>query len=97
MMTATFTPRNTPRRCWYCVSYARWRTAEETLRTADHDRRRRPARSSARENRGSRQYRHSADLMRVAGEFGLTPVARSRLAAGIHGQPPGGEFDGLLG
>jgi hypothetical protein len=30
-------------------------------------------------------------MVRYAGEFGLTPVARSRLAAGPFGQPPGGE------
>jgi hypothetical protein len=36
-------------------------------------------------------------MLRFAGEFGLTPVARSRLAAGIGGKPPaGGKFDGLL-
>jgi phage terminase small subunit len=36
------------------------------------------------------------DMLRYAGEFGMTPVARSRIAAGVHGQPPG-KFDGLLG
>jgi phage terminase small subunit len=36
-------------------------------------------------------------MIRFAGEFGLTPVARARLAAGRLGQPPsGGKFDGLL-
>jgi phage terminase small subunit len=39
----------------------------------------------------------ASDMIRYAGEFGLTPVARSRLAAGVGGQPPGGgKFDGLL-
>ena len=38
------------------------------------------------------------NMIAVAGLFGLTPVARSRLAAGIYGQPPGpSKFDGLLG
>jgi P27 family predicted phage terminase small subunit len=37
-------------------------------------------------------------MLRFAGEFGLTPVARSRIGAGVHGQPPGGgKFDGFLG
>jgi hypothetical protein len=37
------------------------------------------------------------DMVTYAGNFGMTPVARSRLAAGIDWQPPGGnKFDGLL-
>lgn len=40
------------------------------------------------------EHRRAA-MMRFAGEFGLTPVARSRLAAGVGGQlPGGGKFDG---
>jgi hypothetical protein len=35
-------------------------------------------------------------MVRYAGEFGLTPTARGRLAAGVYAQPPG-RFDGLLG
>jgi len=39
----------------------------------------------------------AADMVRYASEFGMTPVARARLAAGPHGEPPGGgKFDGLL-
>jgi phage terminase small subunit len=30
----------------------------------------------------------AADMVRYAGEFGLTPVARTRIAQGIHQQPP---------
>ena len=37
----------------------------------------------------------AADMVRYAGEFGLTPVARTRIAKGIHEQPPT-KFDGLL-
>jgi phage terminase small subunit len=38
------------------------------------------------------------DMLRFAGEFGLTPVARTRLASGGYAPPPGrGKFDGLLG
>jgi P27 family predicted phage terminase small subunit len=36
------------------------------------------------------------DMMRFAAEFALTPVARSRIAAGVDAQPPS-KFDGLLG
>jgi phage terminase small subunit len=39
----------------------------------------------------------AADMVRFAGEFGLTPVARARIAAGPFGQPPPGKFHGLLG
>jgi phage terminase small subunit len=37
----------------------------------------------------------AADMVRYAGEFGLTPVARARIAQGIHRQEPS-KFDGLL-
>jgi phage terminase small subunit len=37
----------------------------------------------------------AADVGRFAGEFGMKPVARSRIAAGIGGQPKG-KVDGLL-
>jgi phage terminase small subunit len=36
------------------------------------------------------------DMVRFAGEFGLTAVARSRLAAGVYGQPKPSKFAGLL-
>jgi hypothetical protein len=36
-------------------------------------------------------------MLTVAGQFGMTPVARTRLAACPNGQPPGGrKFAGLL-
>jgi hypothetical protein len=35
-------------------------------------------------------------MIRYAGEFGLTPVARARLAGGV-GPPGRNKFDGLLG
>jgi phage terminase small subunit len=37
------------------------------------------------------------DMLLYAGEFGLTPVARTRLAAGGYGPLSPGKFDGLLG
>jgi P27 family predicted phage terminase small subunit len=89
----------------YCMAYTRWRTAEEALarmaeadpvahalliKSADGNPRRNPLVKIADD---------AADAMvRYAGEFGMTPVARSRLAAGVDGQPPPGrgKFDGLL-
>jgi len=37
----------------------------------------------------------ASDMLRAAAEFGLTPVARSRISAGMGSQPLG-KFDGLL-
>lgn len=76
----------------YCATYARWRTAEESLA--------RMAQSDGDMCAGARSLariaRHAAaDMVRYAGEFGMTPVARSRLAAGIGGHPRG-KFDGLI-
>jgi P27 family predicted phage terminase small subunit len=91
--------------CVYCLSYSRWRMAAETLaRMAETD----PVAhallikstdGNARRNPLVKISSDAADdMLRVAGEFGLTPVARSRLAGGIGGQPPTGpgKFDGLL-
>lgn len=88
----------------YCQSYARWRTAEELLaKMAERDPTTRAllikdATGNPRQNPLVRTAAHAAgDMLRYAGEFGLTPVARARLAAGPFGQPPGGgKFDGLL-
>ena len=90
--------------CAYCVSYSRWRTAEETLarmaesdpvthalliKSSDGNPRRNPLVKIAADA--------AADMVSYAGEFGMTPVARSRIAAGVGGQPPSrGKFDGLL-
>jgi hypothetical protein len=35
-------------------------------------------------------------MVKYASQFGFTPVARARIAAGPFNQPPG-KFDGLLG
>ena len=40
--------------------------------------------------------KHAGDVVRYASEFGLTALARSRLAAGINAPPSRGKFDGLL-
>jgi P27 family predicted phage terminase small subunit len=36
------------------------------------------------------------DMLRFAGEFGLTPVARTRLASAGYGPSTPSKFDGLL-
>jgi P27 family predicted phage terminase small subunit len=88
----------------YCQAYARWREAEEVLaemkardpltkgllvKTVAGDARRNPLVKIAADAAG--------DMVTYAGHFGLSPVARSRLAAGINGQPAPGKFDGLFG
>jgi P27 family predicted phage terminase small subunit len=79
----------------YCSSYAMWREASEELAreqgllvmTQAGDPRRSPLIKIIRDA--------AADMVRYAGEFGLTPVARTRIAKGIQ-QPPPNKFDGLL-
>jgi P27 family predicted phage terminase small subunit len=76
----------------YCASYAMWRTASEeldslTVTTGKGDLRRHPLIKVIADA--------ASDMVRYAGEFGLTPVARTRIAKGIHQQPPS-KFDGLL-
>jgi P27 family predicted phage terminase small subunit len=88
----------------YCQSYAQWRTAVELLqrmaqtnpvtrglliKTAAGDPRRNPVLKIARDA--------AADMLKFAGEFGLTPVARARLGAAGWDQPTGpGKFDGYI-
>lgn len=40
--------------------------------------------------------KHAADMVRYAGEFGLTALARTRISAGPNAPQPPGKFDGLL-
>jgi len=82
----------------YCQTYSRWREAEEALagdcdgglliKTQDGNPRRNPLVKISADA--------AADMVRFANEFGLTAVARSRLAGGVYGQPPPNKFDGLL-
>ena len=88
----------------YCHAYGQWRIASEALakmvandpvtggllnKTKYGDAAQNPLVSIAR--------KHAADMVRYAGEFGLTALARSRLAAVTNVPPPGGgKFDGLL-
>ena len=89
----------------YCHSFGQWRMAAESLakmqandpimngmiiKTKYGDAMQNPLVSIAR--------KPAADMVRYASEFGLSALARSRLAAGINAPPPGGgKFDGLLG
>jgi P27 family predicted phage terminase small subunit len=85
----------------YCQAYARWREAEEALaRVAAKD----PtgggllmrASSGPVPNPLLKMARLFAqDMVHFAAEFGLTPVARSRISAGVAHEP--GKFDGLFG
>jgi P27 family predicted phage terminase small subunit len=80
----------------YCQTYSRWRDAEEALacggglliKMQDGNPRRNPLVKISADA--------AADMVRFANEFGLTAVARSRLAGGVYGQPPPNKFDGLL-
>jgi P27 family predicted phage terminase small subunit len=87
----------------YCAAYGHWRTAEEALakmaardeqthalmiKTQDGNARRNPLVKIAADA--------AADMVRFANEFGLTAVARSRLAAGVYRQPGPSKFRGLL-
>ena len=90
----------------YCAAYARWRTAEEAIACmAARDELTgalliKDKEGQTRAKPLVRVARDAAEAMlRYAGEFGMTPVARSRIAAGIGSEPPrrGGKFDGLLG
>jgi P27 family predicted phage terminase small subunit len=88
----------------YCVACARWRAAEELLGQM-------PARDpvtsgllvksqlgDARVNPLAKISRlAAADMVRYAGEFGFSPAARARIAAGPGSTQPASKFDGLFG
>ncbi len=88
----------------YCQAYGHWRTAEEALaRMADRDEHMhglliKTVDGNPRRNPLVKVAADAAeDMLRFAGEFGLTPVARTRLAAGGYAQPsPPSKFEGLL-
>jgi P27 family predicted phage terminase small subunit len=71
----------------YCATVARWRAAEETLaRMAQGGLLVENDKGELRRNPLVQVARHAAaDMVRLAGHFGMTPAARSRLAAGIGG------------
>jgi P27 family predicted phage terminase small subunit len=87
----------------YCMSYARWRTAEETLiemakldpvlrglllKTRSGTPIQNPLVATA--------ARAAADMVRYATEFGLTPSARARISAGPLATARDSKFAGLL-
>jgi P27 family predicted phage terminase small subunit len=88
----------------YCVSFATWRTAVETLTTlaaedpVTHGQLVRSPDGNARRNPLAKIAADAAmDMLRFANEFGIGAAARSRIAAGW--QPPErarSKFEGLL-
>jgi P27 family predicted phage terminase small subunit len=87
----------------YCISYARWREAAELLaRVAANDPTthgllvKRQDGNAARNPLVKIAADAASDMVRYAGEFGFSPAARARIAAGVYAEPAG-KFDGLLG
>lgn len=87
----------------YCQAYGVWRTAVEAFTEiakrdpAFHGLMIKSATGTALQNPIVLTIRQAAnDMMRFAGEFGMTPVARSRIALGISGEPLTGKFGDLL-
>src|SRR5262245_47885893 len=85
----------------YCVAYAHWRQAEEALadmakrdqatgalliKAQDGNARRNPLVQIAADA--------ARDMVRYAEQFGFSPAARARIAAGV--DPPSGKFGDLL-
>lgn len=87
----------------YCAAYGHWRMAAEALqRMAANDTvtngqliKSKYGDAVANPLVGIAR-KHAGDMIRYAGEFGLTPAARSRIAAGINPPPGPKKFDGLL-
>lgn len=79
----------------YCQAYGRWRLAEEALqRMTDGDKlmngfiiRRRNGEAGSNPLVRAAQ-RAATEMLRFASEFGMTPVARARIAAGVLGENP---------
>jgi P27 family predicted phage terminase small subunit len=87
----------------YCQAYAQWKQAVEALNhAAAEDLETRGLviqdKDGRRPNPLLRVVRSAGDTMlQLAREFGLTPIARARLAgAGFEPPPRGGKFDGLI-
>ena len=86
----------------YCMAYGRWRTAEETItRVAAGDHAMHGLLIKRENSVGINPLvnvarKAAGDMVRYAAEFGLTPAARSRIAAGPAGESQPNKFDGLL-
>jgi P27 family predicted phage terminase small subunit len=78
----------------YCISYGRWRAAEELL--AGEPLTVPGSEGTPIQNPLCRIAREAArDLLRAGAEFGLTPSSRARISAGL--SPPGpSKFGDLL-
>jgi P27 family predicted phage terminase small subunit len=88
----------------YCQSYAIWREATEALaKMADRDETVRALMIKSIDGNAKRNplvkiaADAGADMLRYASEFGLTPIARTRLAAGGFEPPSTSKFAGLIG
>jgi P27 family predicted phage terminase small subunit len=85
----------------YCYAYSVWRTAAESIKKlADND----PVMHGQLAKRDGGAVanpliaiarRAAGDMVRYASEFGFTPAARARIAAGVDNQEPR-RFEGLL-
>jgi P27 family predicted phage terminase small subunit len=86
----------------YCTAYRRWREAEEVLaEMAKSDALTsglliKRINGDAAQNPLVKIARHAAaDMVRYAGEFGMSPAARARISAGVGYEPPS-KFGDLL-
>jgi P27 family predicted phage terminase small subunit len=88
----------------YCQAFGRWVDAERALRRMaerdplTHGLMVKGSLGNPIQNPLVKVAAHAArDMVRYAAEFGLTPAARTRIAAGAGGDdPPRGKFAGLL-
>jgi P27 family predicted phage terminase small subunit len=72
----------------YCASYSRWRTAEEALARTGGELIIR-TRTGVRQNPLVRIARAAADqMLSCAAQLGMSPAARSRIAAGANPPEP---------
>jgi P27 family predicted phage terminase small subunit len=75
----------------YCSAYGQWRTAVEILA------REQIPEGSARAKPLAQIRKAAAEqILRLAGEFGMTPLARSRLTGGLGRQAKPSKFEGLI-
>jgi P27 family predicted phage terminase small subunit len=87
----------------YCQAYAHWRTASEMLtQMAERDPTthallvKRQDGSPGRNPLLKIAADAASDMVRYAAEFGFSPAARARIAAGVVYEPGPSKFDGLI-
>jgi P27 family predicted phage terminase small subunit len=82
----------------YCQAFARWRSAEEVLaEMAKHDPETHGLLGGTGQNPLVRIAANAAaDMVRYAGEFGMSPAARTRIRAGVGARSDASKFDGLI-